>query len=303
MHPTDFTTARQDGRFASMKIPANGQTLHVVMGGAGPSIVLVHGWLGTSYHWRRLMPLLADRYRVVAVDMRGYGDSSKPYLDYDGRTLKEDLRAIAKTLGLGRVHVVGHDMGALPALLWAAEHPDEVASLGYFDEPLPGYNLDNFTAFRKDNPFVYWWFSFNAQPHVPALMWRDRTAEMVDFFLTSMVTDPSAITAADKAEYVRALSLPGALDASFGWYRDALTTADQIVEATRERLKMPILALNGQYGHPGVGEQMKLVADNVVAVTIANCGHLPAEERPRETADALLGFLNNVTSRVEETKA
>lgn len=301
MHPTEFGTARQDRRFASFKVPANGQILNVVMGGDGPPILLVHGWLGTSYHWRRLMPLLADRYRVVAVDVRGYGDSSKPYGGYDGRTLKEDLRGVARALGLGRVHVVGHDMGALPALLYAAEHPDEVASLGYFDEPLPGYNLDKFTAFHRDNPSVYWWFSFNAQPHLPAMMWRGALPEMVDFFLSSMVADPSAITAADKAEYVRALAAPGALDASFGWYREALMTADQIVEATRERLQMPVLALNGQYGHPGVAEQMRLVADAVVAVTIPGCGHLPAEEKPQETADALRAFLDDVVENERRT--
>ena len=103
--------------FRSGKVPANGITLHYVEAGEGPPILLIHGWLGTSYHWRRVMPLLAARRRVVALDMRGYGDSDKPYGGYDGLTLAEDLRQASALLGLERPVVVGHDMGALPALL------------------------------------------------------------------------------------------------------------------------------------------------------------------------------------------
>lgn len=156
------------------KVPANGINLHFAMAGSGPAILLVHGWLGSSHHWRRLMPLLANRHTVVAVDARGYGESDKPYAGYDGRTIAADLLALIEALRLEQVIVVGHDMGALPALLLAAEHPRAVAGLVYVDEPLPGYNLDTFTAFTMDNPFVYWWFAFNAQPHLPAMLWSGR---------------------------------------------------------------------------------------------------------------------------------
>jgi pimeloyl-ACP methyl ester carboxylesterase len=198
-------------------------------------------------------------------------------------------------LGLDRPVVVGHDMGALPALLFAAGSPDSVRGLVYVDEPLPGYNLDRFTAFTRENPFVYWWFAFNAQPRVPALMWQGKEAELVDWFLTSMVADPSAITAQDKGEYVRGLRKPGGLDASFGWYREALTTADQIRAATAEKMRVPVLAINGQYGHPGVEEQMRLVAETVTGVTLEACGHLCAEERPDAFAEAVLGFAEGLT--------
>jgi pimeloyl-ACP methyl ester carboxylesterase len=272
------------------KLIANGLAHHVVTAGAGPALLLVHGWIGSWYHWRRVMPLLADRHTVIAVDARGYGDSDKPASGYDGLTIVADLRAIVAQLGVGPVIVAGHDMGALPALLYAARHPNEVRALIYVDEPLPGYNLDRFTAFRQDNPFVYWWFAFNSQPHVPALMWQGKEDVLVDYFLTAMTADPSSITPEDKAEYVRGLRKPGGLNASFGWYRDVHTTADQIVAATATKLTRPVLAINGQFGHPGVTEQMKLVAERVAGVTIPFCGHLPAEERPAETAAAMLDF-------------
>lgn len=279
------------------KAPANGVMLHFAMAGSGPPIVLLHGWMGAAYHWRKVMPLLAAHHTVVAIDARGYGESDKPLSGYDGRTIANDLRGVAAVLGLKRPVVIGHDMGALPALLWAAEHPDEVSALVYVDEPLPGYNLDKFTAFTKENPFVYWWFSFNAQPHLPAMMWSGREAELVDFFLTAMAADPTAISAEDKAEYARMLRKPGALHGSFGWYRDVLTTADQIREATAHKLKLPVLAINGQYGHPDVGDQMKLVAEHVESVTLEACGHLCAEEKPREFSDAVLSFVSRSVKR------
>lgn len=272
------------------KVPANGVTLHVTESGTGSPILLVHGWMGSAYHWRHVMPLLSDRHRVVALDVRGYGDSDKPYSGYDGETISEDLLQLCSAIGLDRPIVVGHDMGALPALLLAAKHPEMVRGLVYVDEPLPGYNLDKFTAFTRDNPFVYWWFAFNAQPHLPARLWAGREAEMVDFFLTAMAADPNAITAEDKAEYVRQLRKPGGLDGSFGWYRDALETGEQIKAATRTRIKTPVLAINGEYGHPGVAEQMTLVAESVEGVTLSNCGHLCAEEQPCAFSDALLAF-------------
>lgn len=272
------------------KIYAGGTGIHFAMTGSGPPVVLIHGWLGSSYHWRKLMPLLAPSHTVVALDVRGYGESDKPYAGYDGQTIMKDMLELIDQLSLGRVIVVGHDMGALPALLLAAEYPDKVTGLVYVDEPLPGYNLDQFTAFTDDNPFVYWWFAFNAQPHLPAMMWAGKEAELVDYFLTAMAADPSAISDADKAEYVRGLKKPGALHGSFGWYRDVLLTARQIRDATQEKIKAPVLAINGQYGHPNVAEQMGMVAERVEGVTLENCGHLCAEEKPREMAEAILAF-------------
>jgi pimeloyl-ACP methyl ester carboxylesterase len=276
------------------KMPVNGINLHFVMAGSGPAIILVHGWLGSAYHWRKLMPLLATSHTVLALDARGYGESDKPYSGYDGRTIASDILMLSQQLGLQRPIVVGHDMGALPALLLAAEHPDAVSGLVYVDEPLPGYNLDRFTAFSEENPFVYWWFSFNSQPHLPAALWAGREAELVDYFLTAMSADPGAISEADKAEYVRCLRKPGGLHGSFGWYRDVLLTGRQIRAATQTKIRTPVLAINGQFGHPGVEEQMQLVAETVEGVTIEGCGHLCAEEKPGEMADAILAFAKRV---------
>jgi pimeloyl-ACP methyl ester carboxylesterase len=273
---------------------SNGIMHHFVMAGQGPAIVLLHGWLGTSYHWRKVLPLLAKKHTVIAIDARGYGESDKPYSNYDGQTLVADLLGILDTVGINKATVVGHDMGALTALLFAASHPNRTQGLVYVDEPLPGYNLDQFTAFTTSNPFVYWWFPFNSQPHLPALLWQEREDVLVDYFLTAMCANPASISNEDKAEYVRGLRKPGGLHGSFGWYRDSLKTADQIVAATRQKMKLPVLALNGQYGCPGVLEQMKLVAENVSGETFPYCGHLLAEEHPERMAIAIESFVSTL---------
>ncbi len=276
--------------FQHRKAFSNGIMHHFVMGGQGPALLLIHGWMGSWYHWRKVMPLLAKSHTVIAVDARGYGESDKPTDGYDGRTIAADMLGILAGLGISKATVVGHDMGALPALLLAAEHADKINGLVYVDEPLPGYNLEQFTNFSKTNPMVYWWFAFNSQAHVPALMWEGKENVLVDYFLTAMCADPTSITAEDKAEYVRCLRKPGGLQGSFGWYRDVLKTSDQIVEATQQKIKVPVLALNGQFGHPGVQEQMHLVATQVTGQTFPFCGHLIAEEQPDAMANAILDF-------------
>lgn len=273
---------------ASIKVMTSTGLIHCRMAGSGPALLLLHGWMGTSYSWRKVMPLLAPHFTVIAPDCRGYGESHKPATGYDGRTIKNELRELVAILGLTDPVVVGHDMGALPALLYAADHPDEVRGLGYFDEPLPGYNLDRFTAFTRDNPMVFWWFAFNSQDHLPALMWAGKEAELVDYFVTAMVADTRSLTEGDKAEYVRTLRKPGGLHGSFGWYRDVLETAEQIRAATGTRLTLPVLAMRGEYGVPHVAEQLAPIAADVTGVTIPNCGHLLAEEAPEAVAEAVI---------------
>lgn len=285
-------TPEFNATFSHRKTIANGVQLHYVIGGQGPGLLLLHGWMGTWYSWRKVMPLLAKHFTVVVPDARGYGDSAKPYTGYDGLTIKEDMRQLMGQLGLSRCFVMGHDMGAPVALLYGAHHPDEVQGVGYFDEPLLGYNLDRFTAFRADNPFPYWWFPFNATEHVAAMLWEGKEAAMVDYMINAMIVDQRNVSAEDRAEYVRGLKSPGGLHGWFGWYRDSLKTSAQVVEAISptKQLQVPLLALNGQWGHPGVKEQFDGLATTVHGLTLEHTGHLIAEEAPAAIVEAILSF-------------
>ena len=135
--------APEISNFRSETATVNGTRLHYWIGGNlhGKPVLLWHGFLGTAYSWHKVMPLLADAgYAVLVPDMRGYGDSDKPagIAGYDARSLAEEFRALVKQLEFGngqKLLLVAHDMGAHPALLWAADHPDELSGLVYMEVP------------------------------------------------------------------------------------------------------------------------------------------------------------------------
>lgn len=259
-------------------------------GGEGPSIVLLHGWMGKGYSWRKLAPLLAQHATVIVPDMRGYGESDKPASGYDARTLKDDVRALIAELGLTNPVVMGHDMGALPAFLYAAEHPDEVAALVYLDEPLPGYNLDEYTTFTA--PIGgFWWFGFNFTPGLSELLLSGKEREFVTFIMSAMVADKSCLTSDDFEEYARTYRGASNIAGTVGWYRAVIESSEQISAVGRLPASVPLLALGGEYGIAGTFEQMKLVHDAPEGGVLAGCGHLLPEEKPEELADWLLRFM------------
>jgi hypothetical protein len=103
--------------------------LHYVIGGHGVPVILLHGWPETWYEWRHVMPALAKNYTVIAPDLRGLGDSSKPLTGYDGKTTEEDIHQLVSKLGFKQIFLVGHDVGSQPAYSYAAAHPTEVKRL------------------------------------------------------------------------------------------------------------------------------------------------------------------------------
>jgi pimeloyl-ACP methyl ester carboxylesterase len=116
-----------------------GIQLHYVIGGHGDPIVLLHGWPETWYEWRHVMPALAKNYTVIAPDLRGLGDSSKPLTGYDGKTVAEDIHQLVGKLGFKTIFLVGHDIGTQVAYSYAAAHPNEVKKLAVMDFTIPGF--------------------------------------------------------------------------------------------------------------------------------------------------------------------
>ncbi len=107
----DFNQAQFDVTFTHHTTMVNDVRLHYVIGGQGDAVVLLHGWPQTWYEWRAVMPALAERYTVIVPDMRGLGDSGKPAMGYDARTVAADIHALVEQLGHRRIFLVGHDLG------------------------------------------------------------------------------------------------------------------------------------------------------------------------------------------------
>jgi pimeloyl-ACP methyl ester carboxylesterase len=283
--PAGFTDT-----FTSRYIDTGELRLHAVTGGEGPPLLLVHGWPETWYGWRLLMPALARDFEVIAVDQRGMGLSDKPAGGYDTGTLAGDLVAMMDALGHQRFAVVGHDTGLAISYALAADHPERVARAVLAEIPgSPG---------AAPSPPVFvpgplndrlWHLPFNRLERINEQLVRGRE----DIFFR-WEFDAAARKLPEEAirYYVRILSDPDALRASFGWYRALDTTIAQDARRKTRRLPMPILAIGGAASFGAhVGDALKLVADDVQTLVIPGAGHFVAEEAPDEMLAALTAFL------------
>src|SRR5579863_7885842 len=136
----------------------NGLRIHARMAGQGSPVVLLHGWPQTSYAWRKLIPLLAERHTVIAPDLRGFGDSSKPFSGYDKKTIAGDLSAMLQALDLESACIVGHDMGGQVGYAFAALYPQLTRKFVFIESGLPGFGQENAMNVATGGS---WHFGFN----------------------------------------------------------------------------------------------------------------------------------------------
>ncbi len=273
--------------------------LHYVMAGNGPPVVLLHGWPQTWYEWRDVIPVLAERYTVVAPDLRGLGDSSRPLAGYDKRTVSNDIWQLTQKLGYQSFHLVGHDWGGPTAYALAATHPEAVNKLVIIDVVIPGDGGDFSQGGRR------WHHQFHMTPDLPEALVQGRERVYLQWFYQTFAYRPNAIDEQALDEFTRTYSQPGALRAGFSFYRalpqDAKDNAAQL--ATGFRLPMPVLAIGGGVSYPhgrgrggDVEASLKRVASNVRGAVIPECGHFVPEEQPGILNRLLIEFLDEPVS-------
>ena len=267
-------------------------SLHVVTAGAGIPVVLLHGWPQTWHEWRRVIPLLAGRFRVVVPDLPGLGDSSRPDAGYDKRTLAADLHEMCAQMQLGRFHLVGHDWGGPTAFALACADPAQVRSLTILDVTIPGIGPDISQGGRR------WHHAFHMTPNLPEMLVQGREREYLSWFYRSFCWQRDAIGAADIDEYVRCYARPGAMRAGFEYYRSLPRDAadNRAILESGFRLAMPVLALGGARAEArGRGleplESLRAIASNVQGGALQDCGHFIPEEQPEALVERLLAFL------------
>jgi pimeloyl-ACP methyl ester carboxylesterase len=274
--------------FSHHMASVNGIQLHYVIGGHGNPVVLLHGWPQTWYEWHKVMPALAKNYTVIAPDLRGLGDSSKPVTGYDGNTTAEDIYQLISQLGLGqKIYLVGHDVGVLTAYSYAASHPNNVSKLVILDvPPLPPPGFED----------CCWWFRFHQTPDIPEMLTAGKEREYLSWFYR-YAYNPAAITQADIDEYVSKYSAPGGMRAGFEYYRAFPTTLEQNKDHANVKLQMPVLALGGEYSFGTAAlDSMKSLATDVRGGTVPLSGHWIAEERPDFLTEQLFKFFGNSTT-------
>ncbi|MEV6820755.1 alpha/beta hydrolase [Nocardiopsis dassonvillei] len=298
----DAALARSlDGGFASRHADVNGVRLHYVEGGSGTPLVLLGGWPQTWWQWHRVMPALARRHRVIAVDLRGMGGSAKPADGYDKRTMARDVRELVRHLGLESVDVVGHDIGAMVAYAYAANHPEATRRICMLDVahpdggwaelrllPEPGQPVN--TPLRSGGSLFLWWFALNQVTGLPEKLLEGRTRVLVDWLAEYMTKDPGSIDERSREVYARALSTADAVRAGNAWYR-AFTT-DIADERAYAPVSAPLLVLGGELSnHASLREVMPAKGTDVRVLKVEDCGHYIPEERPESVIEALESFL------------
>ena len=272
--------------------------IHYVLAGAepqsAPPVVLLHGWPETWFAWRHVMPLLAGHHPVVAPDLRGLGDSSRPAGGYDKRTVAGDiLRLLTDHLGLERWHIAGHDWGGPTGFALAARQPDAALSLAVIDATIPGDGGGDFSQAGRR-----WHHAFHRTPGLPEALVGGRERTYFGWFYRAYAARPGAIDAAAQAEYLRTYSDPAALRAGFAYYRSLpQDMADNAaLLAAGFRLPMPVLAIGGgrtdSFGRAGeVEASMRRAARDVRGLVAEDSGHFVPEEAPAFTARAILDHI------------
>lgn len=281
--------ANFDTQFTHHTAKVNDVRLHYVMGGKGDPVVLLHGWPQTWYEWRHIMPALAERYTVIAPDIRGLGDSSKPATGYDKRTVAEDIYQLVHQIGFKQINLVGHDIGGMVAYAYAAAHPETVGRLVLMELLLPGFGLEQMFSVSRSGEFLH--MPFHMAPDIPEALVTGRERMYLSWFYNDKSYNLAAITEEDIDEYVRCYSAPGALRAGFEYYRAFLQDAEHNREYALQKLLMPVLAMGGA---SSVGDLLQkalpAVAENVRGLVVERCGHWIAEERPDYLTQQLLTF-------------
>ena len=261
--------------------------LHYLTAGHGPALILLHGYAETSRMWRPTIPLLAEKFTVIAPDLPGIGESSIPTEKIDMLSAANRIHALVRSLGLQKARVVGHDIGLMVAYAYAREFPAEIEKLVVMDAFLPGvpgwepiYNAPN-----------VWHFRFNGEYPEALVKGRERT--YFEYFWNVFAADKTrSIPEADRKAYTEAYSKPGRMRAAWAYFASWPQLAKDFSQLSQTKLTMPVLSIGGEKSLGNeLAAQMKLVANNVTVVVLPNTGHWILEERPKETTDALVNFL------------
>jgi len=262
-------------------------TLHAVEQGSGPVVLLLAGWPQTWYAWRRVIPLLSADHHVIALELKGQGDSSLALdSDFSIEAVASEVVAYLQQRQLGPVRLVGHDVGAWVAYALSILAPEQLTSTLLLDAALIG--LAPVEAYMPRPGSRTWQFHFHAMDAMPELLTEGREADYLGWYFRTKSKVPGSMTPEAVAEYVRAYSRPGAMTAGFNFYR-AVERNRAFAEAHRQhRFAKPVAVYGGEFA---TGENflksLQACDPAVSGGVLAGAGHYLPEEVPEAVADLI----------------
>ena len=271
----------------------NGTNLHYVSAGtSGSPILLVHGFPETWWTFHKLIPKLAINHRVFAVDLRGFGDSSKDEGVYDSKTSAKDLHQLIKHLNVGPVHITAQDIGGGAAFRLAVTHTEDVLSFTAIEMGLAGFGLESLADITHGGA---WHIGVMAAPGVPEMLLVGRESEFLKNMFSSICATQGAITDTDVKEFARNYSHSGGWIGAIGLYKAMLQEGPEIQALVKsQKLKVPVLAIGAGGGEFTQITMSQVTANKVSSVLLKGVGHYPAMEAPEELAKAILNFIENL---------
>ena len=273
--------------FKTQEISTNSVTLHTRVGGAGPAVVLLHGYGETGDMWVPLAVDLARDHTVIVPDLRGLGRSSKPSSGFDKKTQAGDVAGVLAALRIEQIDLVTHDIGNMVGFAFAAQHPERAKHFVLIDAPLPG--VGPWEEILK-HPLL-WHFRFGGPDMERLVAGRERI--YLDRFWNEFSADPRRFSEAAREHYAALYALPGAMHAGFAQFaafdQDAI---DNQAFLAQGKLTMPVLAVGGEKSFGTMmATVMRFAANDVQEAIVPDAGHWIMEENPQATIQIVRGFL------------
>ena len=280
--------------FMRKRVSARGATLNVIEGGSGSPLVLVAGWPQSWYAWRKVIPQLARRHRVIAVDLPGLGDSEPSRVGYDTAAIASHIDPLLDVMGIDKAMLVAHDIGTWVAYAYAIRQPQRVERLVLTDAAIPGLTESSVYRMTPEAMLKTWHFAFNFLPDLPEALIVGRERAFLTWLFRSKSVDWTKAFDGDALdEYVRLYARDGRWTAGLGYYRAIFDTMAQNQATSRTPLPMPVLAIGGETGlGAAMGRSIGPTVDLQGAV-IPNCGHYVPEESPQAFLGLVEPFLNS----------
>ncbi|WP_375424384.1 alpha/beta fold hydrolase [uncultured Friedmanniella sp.] len=260
--------------------------LNVAVSGAGPPVVLLHGFPHTWQVWTPVIEALSVTHQVLAPDLRGLGASGPGRTGYDAGQIAADVIALLDSQRVDRADLVGLDLGVVPVLLAALTTPERVRRLVVM-EGLAG-SLPGAEDFVTGGP--PWWFGFHAVPGFAEQVLAGHAVEYVDFFLR-LGTRGRGVDPIARDAIARTYGAPAGLARAFEHYRALPASSDQLTTAAGARLRIPTMAIGAQPVGRALEHQLATIADDLTGHLIEDCGHIIPQDRPDALTALLVPFL------------
>jgi pimeloyl-ACP methyl ester carboxylesterase len=273
--------------FQSREIATNGTTLHVRVGGAGPAVLLLHGFGDTGDMWSPIAQKLVKDHTVVVPDLRGMGLSAHPETGYEKKNQAADMAGVLDQLKIEKVDLVTHDIGNMVGYALAAQYPSRVTRWVVIDAPLPG--IGNWDTIIHSPQL--WHFNFRG-PDVERLV-AGRERIYLDRFWNELSADPKRIDEATRRHYAALYARPHAMHDAFNQFAAfAQDAEDNKALLAQGKLDIPVLAVGaGSSFGAGMADELRFAANRVEGGIVPNSGHWVMEENPEATTALVVKFL------------